>query len=1152
MSSRDGFIPCYNARPVNTGCGIPPPQSRGTTGNTGASGSTGASGATGRTGASGFQGDTGASGASGMSGQQGQTGASGARGPDGLPGNTGQQGDTGNTGASGKTGASGQTGDTGHQGDTGASGVTGGTGTSGQTGASGDTGARGDTGASGSTGGTGASGNTGQTGQTGGTGNTGASGATGNTGGTGNTGASGQTGDTGSTGNTGGTGRQGDTGSTGNTGASGHTGSTGADAILATSTILYVDSVYGNNSTAIVNRVDRPWSTLESALSTASTLAPSLNPLIYARNGNFTPTTSLMAPNSNPIRWFFQLGATVTRAEGIFITDIPTNTQVWGRGTFITSTGPVIGITNEPATTLYFEALSVTAAASNAVAISAAAISSVTVQVELDIVNASGTDPLSTDATNATVRLGVSSLNNAFVTARNITNQLAGSAVYCTADSNWRLKANYLQTLQGYSAALNSGGLNYIDAINVLSSINNPDIANNASTELGTVCVTGGTLNLSTTDIMTNGSTTHNTRSICVSDGTANITVKRALALMSTSLELSIISILYVVSGILNLTADTIASQLGILYQTGGVVTINNRTTTASLLPLPTPPDAVISQASCYVNAGTCTYITSQGFTRNTQTSSTQASFAIYNGSNVTLNIQRLQGQVYVSSATLFATWSTWTAVNAYALHANQSSNITLNGGEMTTSRTEDNVDGAIYVQLNELGVGTPTLNLQGTVSRLVSTVACISLLCTVNDVAGTLNANLVARSVNGTQANVVVLSSTATINAVLNLATTILNGADTAINIDFTNGLVTFNGNLLSLPGISSGVVCVNGMVKFNIKRIEMTNPGNGAVAIRYNSLPQGSSFNIGSVYIVGGHRVVSNITNEPLSTVDVNIGSINALYANAGVPVALFELASGTVDHVSRLNLTVEFITCIAHNVFSNTSSNVNYLNMKTKLIKTQNTVIVHGGTNATGQLNFDIDELQLTTGVGGILNMLFWGVSAITPVYLKGVKHTLTGDSTVYIASGVSGTPNFRGDIKYITVGNALINFAGPDVIPRVALPFFHLTVVQAQKTSVNFTSLISFIAYSNVDSLYLSGQYKATRNNVISFVLVNNPSPTINDAVLLCDGTIGSTAINNVNAPVRWLGYNTTNAATAHANTQGGLPVIVNDPAVLYNF
>ena len=133
-------------------------------GNTGATGVTGAQGIQGLTGATGPQGLTGITGATGSQGLTGATGATGSQGSIGLTGATGAtgfQGPIGLTGVTGAQGIQGLTGATGAQGIQGLTGATGGQGTIGLTGAAGSQGIQGIQGLTGATGATGAQGTSG-------------------------------------------------------------------------------------------------------------------------------------------------------------------------------------------------------------------------------------------------------------------------------------------------------------------------------------------------------------------------------------------------------------------------------------------------------------------------------------------------------------------------------------------------------------------------------------------------------------------------------------------------------------------------------------------------------------------------------------------------------------------------------------------------------------------------------------------------------------------------------------------------------------------------------------------------------------------------------------------------------------------------------
>ena len=119
----------------------------------------------------------------------------------------------------------------------------------------------------GSTGPTGVQGNTGATGPQG---ITGPSGLRGNTGATGPQGLTGATGPQADTGPTGPIGVQGVTGATGPQGVTGATGPQGATGVnLPTGNTLTVDAVYGNNTTAALDRYRLPFLTISAALALA-------------------------------------------------------------------------------------------------------------------------------------------------------------------------------------------------------------------------------------------------------------------------------------------------------------------------------------------------------------------------------------------------------------------------------------------------------------------------------------------------------------------------------------------------------------------------------------------------------------------------------------------------------------------------------------------------------------------------------------------------------------------------------------------------------------------------------------------------------------------------------------------------------------------
>lgn len=268
-----------------TGAGV-----TGATGTDGPTGSIGESGATGPTGA-GVTGATGVQGSTGATGDFGATGPTGA----GVTGATGVEGPTGSNGATGPTGA-GVTGATGPQGSTGATGDFGATGPTGAgvTGATGIQGLTGVAGATGPTGAgvTGATGPEGPTGATGPLGNTGASGATG----LGVTGATGSSGVQGSTGVAGATGVQGATG-VGATGATGTQGATGTAGTFFVNDTAFVDPIYGNDATAVLEDPSHPWLTINAAIAAASAVALPANRqwTVFVRNGVY-PEVILLRP----------------------------------------------------------------------------------------------------------------------------------------------------------------------------------------------------------------------------------------------------------------------------------------------------------------------------------------------------------------------------------------------------------------------------------------------------------------------------------------------------------------------------------------------------------------------------------------------------------------------------------------------------------------------------------------------------------------------------------------------------------------------------------------------------------------------------------------------------------------------------------------
>jgi hypothetical protein len=307
----------------------------GPTGSTGVTGHSENTGSTGHIGASGFQGPIGDSGLTGLtgaigpfgdSGFRGLTGATGDTGPTGSSGITGNTGWSGITGLTGVTGSTGIIGPTGSRGDTGISGVTGSFGWTGSTGFSGWTGQSGFVGVSGVSGPPGTTGPTvtgitGTTGPTGWTGilgpqgssgwigATGASGASGATGFVGRSGPTGNTGIVGAPGFSGPIGPSGDTGTTGTvalTGATGYTGITGSTgAVVAPEgATLWVDSVFGNDTTAQRQRFDLPFLTVAAAAAASQTgdairIRPGSFPITAASGLAIPPGVSIQGSGQN-------------------------------------------------------------------------------------------------------------------------------------------------------------------------------------------------------------------------------------------------------------------------------------------------------------------------------------------------------------------------------------------------------------------------------------------------------------------------------------------------------------------------------------------------------------------------------------------------------------------------------------------------------------------------------------------------------------------------------------------------------------------------------------------------------------------------------------------------------------------------------------
>jgi hypothetical protein len=139
----------------------------GTSGTSGANGSSGTSGTSGANGSSGTSGTSGANGSSGSSGTSGTSGANGSSGTSGANGSSGTSGENGTSGTSGANGTSGSSGTSGANGSSGSSGTSGANGSSGSSGTSGTSGANGSSGTSGANGSSGTSGVNGSNGSSG-------------------------------------------------------------------------------------------------------------------------------------------------------------------------------------------------------------------------------------------------------------------------------------------------------------------------------------------------------------------------------------------------------------------------------------------------------------------------------------------------------------------------------------------------------------------------------------------------------------------------------------------------------------------------------------------------------------------------------------------------------------------------------------------------------------------------------------------------------------------------------------------------------------------------------------------------------------------------------------------------------------------------
>lgn len=652
MTSRGGFIPCYNA----TSCVIPPtPSGLGQTGNTGGTGNTGASGNQGNTGATGRQGDTGASGNQGATGRQGDTGASGQRGADGRDGDTGrtgdtgQQGDTGSTGAdgnTGSTGASGHTGDTGQQGNTGSTGADGSTGS---TGASGNTGASGTQGQTGGTGNTGASGTQGQTGSSGATGNDGSTGATGASGATGNDGSTGATGASGATGGTG------NTGSTGSTGSTGHTGATGGNAIREEH-IMFVDTVYGSDITGTIDRQDLPFATIEGARNSPQIVTDTL---IYVRNGQYT--VAALTINQLRVDYFFELGAVVMtsmQTNTIFTTAPGSDTKVWGQGVFI---GGIILNSSEISSNFYMEALNIT---SLGTPINVTA-GTVDIKVAQDIIG---------DTVNDVV--AVSGFTTVNITAQRIINNNIGRVLNLGSNGTI-VKAQLISSQLGTTAVLNLGGNNYVYAQTIEAlNLNGNTVA--LAPNQAVVTTTGGVL-YAEADLITTSATALNNvnyRTFYVTSSTLYVKA-REVAKLSTPPDQANNEHTYIENnGTFNLDCDTFTSVAG---SGGAVINLGIFSLTARIINafgiIP------VSNINMRLVLGSNTNIVATE--RFVLGGGTLRDIIVQSLATCSIDCPVIVGGI-LNLGTLSVKWDSWTSnINVTPLTVNSNATATLEGGDI-------------------------------------------------------------------------------------------------------------------------------------------------------------------------------------------------------------------------------------------------------------------------------------------------------------------------------------------------------------------------------------------------------------------------------------------------------------------------------------
>jgi len=220
----------------------------------------------------------------------GSSGTSGANGTSGIDGNNGTSGTSGINGTSGISGTSGIDGTSGISGTSGIDGTSGVNGTSGISGTSGIDGSSGTSGIDGSSGTSGIGGTSGISGTSGLSGTSGTSGISGTSGTSGIDGTSGINGTSGTSG------IDGTSGINGTSGTSGVSGTSGISPSVNLGRTLFV-SISGDNSTAIVGDINKPWADVFTAMS-ASTSGDTIHvfPQTITLN-NTTGSTSTVYSN---------------------------------------------------------------------------------------------------------------------------------------------------------------------------------------------------------------------------------------------------------------------------------------------------------------------------------------------------------------------------------------------------------------------------------------------------------------------------------------------------------------------------------------------------------------------------------------------------------------------------------------------------------------------------------------------------------------------------------------------------------------------------------------------------------------------------------------------------------------------------------------